>query len=77
MLVRRQPQGVIGFGELGYNHVVDAVRRLPSRQRAVILLRYDLQLTDSEIAETLGVPLGTVKSTLHRAIARLREEITE
>lgn len=77
MLVRRRPQAVSGFGELGYNHVVDAVRRLPSRQRAVILLRYDLQLTDSEIAETLGVPLGTVKSTLHRAIARLREEIIE
>lgn len=77
MLMRRQPQPVGEFGELGFNHVIDAVRRLPARQRAVILLRYDLQLTDSEIAETLGVPLGTVKSNLHRAIARLREEIIE
>jgi DNA-directed RNA polymerase specialized sigma24 family protein len=77
MLLRRQPQPAGGFGELGYNHVVDAVRRLPARQRAVILLRYDMQLTDSEIAETLRLPIGTVKSTLHRAIARLREEIIE
>lgn len=75
MLRRRQPVGVAGDGELGFNHVVDAIRRLPVRQRSMVVLRYDLQLTDAEIAETLGVPVGTVKSTLHRAIAALREEI--
>ena len=63
-------------GQMVYNHVIDAVRRLPARQRAAVVLRYELQLTDSEIAETLNVPLGTVKSTLHRAIAQLRQEIT-
>ncbi len=62
--------------EMVYNHVIDAVRRLPARQRAAVVLRYELQLTDAEIAETLNVPLGTVKSTLHRAIAQLRQEIT-
>jgi RNA polymerase sigma factor (sigma-70 family) len=62
--------------EMVYNHVIDAVRRLPARQRAAVVLRYELQLTDAEIAETLNVPLGTVKSTLHRAIAQLREEVT-
>jgi len=41
------------------------------------VLRYELQLTDAEIAETLDVPLGTVKSTLHRAIAQLRQEMTD
>ena len=40
------------------------------------MLRYELQLTDAEIAETLKVPIGTVKSTLHRAIAQLRQEVT-
>ena len=50
---------------------------LPARQRAAVVLRYELQLTDAEIAETLKVPIGTVKSTLHRAIARLREEVTK
>jgi RNA polymerase sigma factor (sigma-70 family) len=63
--------------EMVYNHVIDAVRRLPARQRAAVVLRYELQLTDAEIAETLKMPIGTVKSTLHRAIARLREEITD
>jgi RNA polymerase sigma factor (sigma-70 family) len=62
--------------EMVYNHVIDAVRRLPARQRAAIVLRYELQLTDAEIAETLNVPIGTVKSTLHRALARLRLEVT-
>jgi RNA polymerase sigma factor (sigma-70 family) len=62
--------------EMVYNHVIDAVRRLPARQRAAVVLRYELQLTDAEIAETLKVPIGTVKSTLHRAIAQLRQEVT-
>lgn len=76
-LVRRQPPLSAESGELGYNHVLDAVRRLPTRQRNAITLRYELQLSDAEIAETLGMPLGTVKSTLHRALARLRSEVIE
>jgi RNA polymerase sigma factor (sigma-70 family) len=75
-LLRRHPTPTADDGQLIYNHVIDAVRRLPAKQRDAVVLRYELQLTDSEIAETLNVPLGTVKSTLHRAIARLREEIT-
>lgn len=75
-LLRRQPALAEEHGDLGYNHVVDAVRRLPARQRNTVVLRYELQLSDHEIAETLGVPVGTVKSTLHRALARLRNEVT-
>ena len=59
-----------------FNHVLDAVRRLPRRQRDAIVLRYELQLSDAEIADTLGIPVGTVKSTIHRALARLRTEVT-
>lgn len=77
LLARRFPSEPPPDGALVYNHVIDAVRRLPARQRAAIVLRYELQLTDAEIAETLTMPIGTVKSTLHRAIARLREEVTE
>ena len=62
-------------GELGFNHLLDAVRRLPTTQRNAVTLRYELQLTDAEIATTLGIPLGTVKSTLHRALTRLRTEV--
>lgn len=76
LLVRRYPAQRPDDGELVYNHVIDAVRRLPDRQRAAVVLRYELQLTDAEIADTLNMPIGTVKSTLHRAVARLREEMT-
>lgn len=74
-LVRRQPLPVEENGALTYNHVIDAVRRLPARQRDAIVLRYELQLSDAEIAEALRMPLGTVKSTIHRALTRLRQEI--
>ena len=77
MLMRRQPTPPGEDGSLVYNHVVDAIRRLPHKQRSMVVLRYDLQLTDTEIAQTLGVPLGTVKSTLHRAIAALRKELPD
>ncbi len=76
-IMRRQPPVAVEHGELGFNHVLDAVRRLPARQRNAITLRYELQLSDAEIAETLGMPIGTVKSTLHRALARLRSEVIE
>jgi RNA polymerase sigma factor (sigma-70 family) len=76
ILVRRYPAQSPVDSELVYNHVVDAIRGLPARQRAAVVLRYELQLTDAEIAETLRMPIGTVKSTLHRALARLRLEVT-
>lgn len=45
---------------------------LPERQRAVLVLRYYEDLSESEIAEVLEVTPGTVKSTAHRALANLR-----
>ncbi|HEX4983971.1 MAG TPA: sigma-70 family RNA polymerase sigma factor [Ilumatobacteraceae bacterium] len=77
MLRRAQPIPPAQNGELEFNHVVDAIRRLPHRQRSVVVLRYDLQLTDGEIAETLRMPIGTVKSSLHRALDALRKELTD
>ena len=49
-----------------------ALDRLPDRMRAAVMLRYFEDMTEPEIAETLGVSLGTVKSTVSRAVARLR-----
>jgi RNA polymerase sigma-70 factor (sigma-E family) len=48
------------------------VRDLPPRQRAVVVLRYYEQLSEAEIAETLGCSRGNVKSTAHRALQKLR-----
>jgi RNA polymerase sigma factor (sigma-70 family) len=53
-----------------------ALRLLPFRQRAVLALRYYGDLSESEIAALLGCRLGTVKSTRHRALARLRKELS-
>lgn len=76
MLGRRLHLHADGETELAVSHVVDAIRRLPNRQRSMIVLRYDLQLTDAEIADTLEVPIGTVKSTIYRALATLRQELS-
>lgn len=54
-----------------HRQVLDAVRALPSRQRDVILLRHWLHLSEAEIAETLGISAGTVKSAASRARAAL------
>jgi RNA polymerase sigma-70 factor (sigma-E family) len=50
------------------------MRGLSARERAAIVLRYYYDLSEAETAATLGVPLGTVKSTCARALARLRVE---
>lgn len=52
--------------------VAAGVRSLPPKQRAVLVLRYYLQMEEAEIARTLGCPVGTVKWRLHAARARLR-----
>jgi RNA polymerase sigma factor (sigma-70 family) len=58
------------------DHIIDVIRRLAPRKRALVVLRYYSGLTDTEIAETAGLPVGTVKSTLHRALAELRKELS-
>jgi RNA polymerase sigma-70 factor (sigma-E family) len=55
--------------------LVESLRRLPARQRAVVVLRFYEDRPEAEIARLLGMRLGTVKSTLHRALAALRLEI--
>ncbi len=52
--------------------VMSAILRLPQRQREIIMLRHYEDLSLQEIADVQGCALGTVKSSLHRAIASLR-----
>ena len=57
--------------------VLAALRRLPSRQREALVLRFYLELGEAEIAESMGVTPGTVKSTTSRALAALGRLIGE
>jgi RNA polymerase sigma-70 factor (sigma-E family) len=49
-----------------------AIDRLPRRMRAAVLLRYYDDMSEAEVAQVLGISLGTVKSTVSRAVAKLR-----
>ena len=49
-----------------------ALDRLPSRMRAAVVLRYCEDMSEAEVAEALGISQGTVKSTVSRAVAKLR-----
>ncbi|WP_345392127.1 SigE family RNA polymerase sigma factor [Nonomuraea salmonea] len=50
-----------------------ALSRLTARQRAVLVLRYFEDLPEQDVAKMLGCTVGTVRSTAHRSLARLRE----
>jgi RNA polymerase sigma-70 factor (sigma-E family) len=56
--------------------VVDAMARLPRRQREVLALRYYLDLSEREIAETLGISPGAVKSHASRGADALRRSLS-
>jgi len=57
--------------------VLDAMRALPDRQREVLALRYYLDLSEADIAATLGISRGAVKSHASRGAAALRHLLQE
>ncbi|MGE3232709.1 MAG: RNA polymerase sigma factor [Thermoleophilia bacterium] len=68
------------YGEVLERHALAAaVARLEEDRRLVIVMRFWLDLTPSEIAEDLGIPPGTVSSRLSRALEDLRDlmEVSE
>lgn len=56
--------------------ILAALKRLPAREQSVLVLTVLEGYPDRAAAETLGIPVGTVKSRLARAKAKLREEMT-
>lgn len=58
-----------------HREVVEALRRLPRRQREVVVLRYWSGLSEAEIAEALGISRGAVKSTASRALDALEADV--
>jgi len=54
------------------DEVIDALRALPPRMRAVVVLRYFEDRSEAQTAEWLGCSVGTVKTQASRAMARLR-----
>lgn len=65
------------YGDPPDEHVRDAVRRLPPRQRDVLFLRYYLDFDYATIGQTLGIKTGTVSATLHAAHRSLRNALQE
>jgi RNA polymerase sigma-70 factor (sigma-E family) len=54
-----------------HREVLEALRALPDRQRDCLVLRYYLDLPEAEIASTLGISAGSVKTHVHRGMATL------
>jgi RNA polymerase sigma-70 factor (sigma-E family) len=60
-----------------HRYLLLAIRALPPRQRETLVLRYYLDLSEEEIARSMGVRRGTVKSTTSRALAALGRRMEE
>ncbi|THA25559.1 SigE family RNA polymerase sigma factor [Streptomyces sp. RKND-216] len=73
-----EPEPVPGPDPAEQQAVRDAMWRavcaLPARQRAMVVLRYYEDLSEAQTARVLGVSVGTVKSAVSRALAKLRED---
>lgn len=61
----------------GLEAVWDAVDNLNTEQQEVVHLRFAAGLSYVEMAQTLAIPIGTVRSRLHRGLKAVREQITE
>lgn len=73
------PEAVVGDGSrerAARDELLTALRSLPPRQRAAVVLRYFDQLSEIETAEALDCSVGTVKSSTSRALATLRRVLS-
>ena len=66
------PAGSVADVQALHDQLERGFQRLTRRQRAVVTLKHYAELSDAEIAASLDVPMGTVKSQLHYAMRALR-----
>jgi len=66
------PPAAPGADPVDRSKLRERIAELPENKRAVLLLRYFEGMSEAEMAETLGIPRGTVKSRLHAALCELR-----
>ena len=71
------PVPSVEAASVDHHVVVHALRRLPDRQRDCVVLRYYLDLPEREIAATLGISGGSVKTHLHRGLAALAAHLED
>ena len=79
-LRKREVRRRIGLGQpqqvsVQQDYLLDALEQLPTRRKTAVVLRYYAGLSEREIAETMGVRPGTVKSLVSGGLAQLREVI--
>lgn len=65
------------MGSLEHQEVIVALRRLPERQREVLVLRYYADLSEADIADAIGISRGAVKSHASRGMAALRTTLEQ
>jgi RNA polymerase sigma-70 factor (sigma-E family) len=63
------------LGRAKNSAVLDAVSALPSRQKACVVMRHWLRMTESEIAATLGVSIGSVRTHNKRGVEALQRKL--
>lgn len=62
---------IAGVANAASEEMLEALRQLPEKQASVLVLRYYLDLSEAEIADTLDIARGSVKSHAHRGLAKL------
>lgn len=74
LVAAAEDSGVASMDRIG---MLARIRRLPKKQSDVLILRYYVQLSEREIATTLGIAPGSVKSHASRALKKLRDEMKD
>lgn len=77
VLTDQPPERPDGGGPGDHVDLVRALQTLPTRERQCVVLRHYLDVSEKEAARTLGVSLGTVKSSTSRGLSRLRSLLLE